>query len=156
MEKSSIDQTDKMILQLLQKDATLTHKQLAGLLNLSITPIHERIKRLERSGLIYRYVALVDPNKLNKSLVAYTNITLKEHAKDYLLRFESEIKLVQEVVECYHIAGVYDYLLKILVSDMNEYQSVIMNKLAAMENILNVQSSFVMTEVVYSTAIPVN
>lgn len=150
-----MDLTDKKILQLLQKDATLTHKQLASLLNLSISPIHERIKRLERAGIIEKYVALVNSSKLDKSLVAFTNITLKEHTKSYLQKFESDIKTVPEVIECYHIAGIYDYLLKILVRDMNEYQSVIMNKLAAMENIHNVQSSFVMTEVVYSTAVPV-
>lgn len=149
-----MDQTDKKILQLLQKDATLTHKQLAGLLNLSITPIHERIKRLERSGVINKYVALLSPEKVNKTLKAFTNVTLKEHSKSYLLQFESDIKNIQEVVECYHIAGVFDYLLKIMVSDMNEYQSVIMNKLATMENIHNVQSSFVMTEVIHSTEVP--
>jgi Lrp/AsnC family leucine-responsive transcriptional regulator len=133
-----MDQTDKKLLQLLQKDATLTHKQLAGLLNLSTTPIHERIKRLERSGVI-----------------AYTNVTLKEHTKSYLLKFQDEISKISEVVECYHIAGIYDYLLKILVKDMNEYQSVVVNKLAAMENIQNVQSSFVMTKVMHSTRIPI-
>jgi Lrp/AsnC family leucine-responsive transcriptional regulator len=151
-----MDQTDKKILQLLQTDATLTHKQLASLLNLSITPIHERIKRLERSGIIEKYVAIVDASKLNKSLISFTNVTLKEHTKTYLTQFERDIKLIPEVMECYHIAGVYDYLLKILVGDMNEYQSVVMNKLAAMENIHNVQSSFVMTEVVNSTEIPID
>jgi Lrp/AsnC family leucine-responsive transcriptional regulator len=151
-----MDQTDKKLLQLLQKDATLTHKQLAGLLNLSISPIHERIKRLERSGLIDRYVAILSPEKVNKSLKAFTNVTLKEHSKPFLLQFEKEIKAIHEVVECYHMAGVFDYLLKILVKDMNEYQSVVMNKLAAMENIHNVQSSFVMTEIVYSTEVPLD
>mgnify|MGYP001310551056 CR=1 FL=1 len=151
-----MDQTDKKILQLLQKDATLTNKQVAGLLNLSITPIHERIKRLERSGVIDKYVAILSQEKLNKSLVAFTNVTLKEHSKPYLLKFEEEIKSIQEVVECYHIAGAFDYLIKILVTDMNEYQSVVMHKLAAMENILNVQSSFVMTKVIHSTAIPLD
>ena len=69
---------------------------------------------------------------------------------------KSEIKSIEEVVECYHIAGHYDYLLKILITDMNEYQSVVMNQLATMENIQNVQSSFVMTKVVHTTAIPVH
>ncbi|MFT4736490.1 MAG: Lrp/AsnC family leucine-responsive transcriptional regulator [Cyclobacteriaceae bacterium] len=150
-----MDQTDKKLLQLLQKDATLTHKQLAGLLNLSTTPIHERIKRLERSGVIAGYVALLDAEQLNKTLMAYTNVTLKEHTKSYLLKFQDEISKISEVVECYHIAGIYDYLLKILVKDMNEYQSVVVNKLAAMENIQNVQSSFVMTKVMHSTRIPI-
>lgn len=150
-----MDANDKKILQLLQKDSNLTHKQIAGLLNLSVTPVYERIKKLERTGVIQKYVALIDPIKVDRALVAYTSISLKEHSIDYLKRFEEEIQQVLEVTECYHIAGQYDYLLKIVIRDMNEYQSVVMNKLAKMDNIANVQSSFVMTEVKKSTEVPV-
>ncbi len=151
-----MDQTDKKLLQLLQKDSNLTHRQMAGLLNLSITPVYERIKRLERAGYIEKYVALINPEKVDKTLVAFTSVSLKEHSQKYLLRFEEEISSIEEVVECYHIAGQFDYLLKIIVKDMKEYQVVVMNKLASMDNIVNVQSSFVMTEVIRSTEIPIS
>jgi DNA-binding Lrp family transcriptional regulator len=150
-----LDNTDKKILELLQKDCRLTNKQIAALLNLSITPVFERIKRLERAGYIDRYVALVNPEKVDKTLVAFTNISLKEHSTEFLKKFEDQIKHFEEVTECYHIAGQFDYLLKIIVKDMKEYQQVIIKKLASMENIVNVQSSFVLTQVVRSTAIPI-
>ena len=151
-----MDQTDKKLLKLLQKDSQLTHRQLASFLNLSITPVFERIKRLERAGYIRKYVALVNPDMVDKALAAYTSISLKEHTTEYLKEFEFEIKQFEEVVECYHIAGQFDYLLKIIVKDMKEYQSVIIDKLASMNNIVNIQSSFVMTEVVKSTEIPIS
>lgn len=151
-----MDQTDKLLLELLQKDSNLTHKQLAGLLNLSVTPVYERIKRLERSGFIHKYVALVDPEKIDKTLIAFTSISLKEHSTSYLKKFEEDIQQVREVIECYHIAGQFDYLLKIVIRDMKEYQKVVMDQLASMDNIVNVQSSFVLTEVKRSTELPID
>ncbi|MDH5609860.1 MAG: Lrp/AsnC family transcriptional regulator [Cyclobacteriaceae bacterium] len=149
-----MDSTDKKILMMLQDDSSLTHKQIAAKINMSITPVYERIKRMEKEGVILKYVALVNPEKVDKTLVAYINVSLKEHATAYLKKFELEIKQFEEVQECYHIAGVFDYLLKIVVKDMKEYQSVIIDKLASMDNIVNVQSSFVLTEVNRTTALP--
>ncbi|MEQ8581377.1 MAG: Lrp/AsnC family transcriptional regulator [Marinoscillum sp.] len=149
-----MDTTDFKILDLLQQDGRLTHKQIAAQLNLTITPIYERVKRLERDGYIRHYVAILDPDKLNKSLVAFTSISLKEHSKAYIKKFELEITKIAAVVECYHIAGQFDYLLKIVIEDMKAYQAVVIDQLASMENIANVNSSFVMTEVQKSTAIP--
>lgn len=149
-----MDNTDYKILQLLQEDGRLTHKEIANELNLTVTPTYERVKRLERDGYITKYVAILDQDKLRQSLVAFTHISLKEHAKSYIEKFEREIKEIREVVECYHIAGQFDFLLKIIVTDMKAYQSVVIDRLASMENIANVNSSFVMTEVQRSTAIP--
>ncbi len=151
-----MDQTDYKILNLLQQDGKLTHKQIANQLNLTITPTYERIKRLEREGYIKNYVAMLDQDKLNKTLISFTHITLKEHAKKFITEFEQEIKKIDAVVECYHIAGQFDFLLKIIIEDMKAYQSVVIDQLASMENIANVNSSFVMTEVLRSTAIPLN
>ncbi|MEQ8472204.1 MAG: Lrp/AsnC family transcriptional regulator [Marinoscillum sp.] len=151
-----MDQIDLKILKLLQENGTLTHKEIAIKMNLTITPIYERIKRLEREGVIKKYVALVDQEKLNMSLVAFTNISLKEHSKAYIEKFETEITKIDAVVECFHIAGQFDYLLKIIIKDMKAYQSVVINQLASMENIANVNSSFVMTEVKRSTSIPIS
>ena len=152
LSKMILDKTDVQILELLQADALLTNKELADKLGKTITPIYERIRRLENEGYITRYCAIVDKNKIGKSLVAFTNVQLKQHAQTILLNFEKAIVKFEEVMECYHMTGVYDYLLKIVVTDMAAYQDFIVNKLARLTDIGTVQSSFVMTEVKHETA----
>lgn len=148
----NLDKTDIQLLELLQADARLTTKELADKLGKSITPIYERKRRLENEGYITRYTALVDKNKIGKGLVAFTNVQLKQHAQQILLNFEKTIVRFEEVMECYHMTGVYDYLLKVAVTDMAAYQDFIVNKLARLTDIGTVQSSFVMTEVKHETA----
>lgn len=147
----TIDPTDMRILNLLQEDAHLTNKEIAAQLGLSTTPVFERIKRLEEDGIISQYVALVNRQKLDYALLAFCNVSLKEHSRNFLKQFENEVRSLKEVIECYHVAGMFDYLLKVVVKDMDAYQDFIVNKLAALDNIGNVQSSFVMTEIKYST-----
>lgn len=149
-----LDATDKRILALLQENAHFTNKEIAARLSITTTPVYERIKRMEEQGYIQRYTALVDGKKLGFTLVAYCNVQLKEHAQDYLRQFESEVHSLAEVIECYHIAGMFDYLLKVIVKDMAAYQNFIVNKLAALDNIGNVQSSFVMTQVKMAVGLP--
>lgn len=151
----ALDQMDRRILDLLQEDAKYTHKEIATQLGMTTTPVYERIKKLEGNGYIRGYVALVDKTMLGYTLVAYTNVSLKEHSHKFLHQFEAEVHTLPEVIECYHIAGMYDYLLKVIAGDMAAYQDFIVNKLAALDNIGNVQSSFVMTEIKYSTRLPV-
>lgn len=141
------DQTDKDILMYLQEDAKLTTKELAGRLNLSPTPVYERVKRLENDGVIKRYVAVVDREKVGKDLMVLCNIRLKEHEQIAGARFVKQITELPEVVECLNISGDYDFLIKVVVNDMREYQSFIMNKLASLENIGSTQSIFVMGEI---------
>ena len=90
--------------------------------------------------------------KIGKSLIAFCSVSLQLHSKPLLNKFEEAITKIDEVMECFHVAGTYDYLLKIVVTDMNQYQDVITNKLAVIENIGQVQSSFVMTEIKNETA----
>ena len=149
-----LDTIDKRILQLLQQDAKQTNKEIVAKLNLTTTPVYERIKRLEREGFINKYVALVDQKKVQLGLVAFSNVSLKEHAAKYLIRFEKDVQSLDEVVECYHIAGMFDYLLKVVVKDMETYQHFVAKKLAGLENIGQVQSAFVMTEIKHSTCLP--
>ncbi|MCG8328942.1 MAG: Lrp/AsnC family transcriptional regulator [Chitinophagales bacterium] len=149
----TIDATDKRILNLLQENAKYTIKEIASQLGMSTTPVYERIKRLEDQAYITSYTAIIDKKKLGYKLVAFCNVQLKEHAQEYLIRFESEAWKLEEVVECYHIAGMYDYLLKIVISDMEAYQNFIVNKLAKLQNIGNVQSAFVMSEIKNSTVL---
>ncbi|MBI5857745.1 MAG: Lrp/AsnC family transcriptional regulator [Sphingobacteriales bacterium] len=147
-----LDHTDVRIMRLLQNDARLTNKEIADKIGKTVTPIYERIKWLEQEGYIQRYVAVLDKNKIDKNLVAFTNVQLKEHSHPMLKAFERDIVKFSEVMECNHMTGIYDYLLKVVVKDMNEYQSFIVNKLAKLPNIGTVQSGFVMTEVKQETA----
>lgn len=146
------DQTDISILHLLQHDARMTNKEIADKLGKSVTPVYERIKWLEQEGFIMRYVAVLDKRKIDKNLSAFTNVQLKEHSHAMLKAFERDIVKFTEVMECHHMTGMYDYLLKIVVKDMEEYQEFIVNKLARLPNIGTVQSGFVMTEVKHETA----
>lgn len=148
------DTTDLAILRLLQEDAFLTHKELAGKLGLSITPVYERIRRMEREGIIKGYVALIDRARVNKPLVVMCAVSLKEHAQRRLQQFEQSVCALPEVTEVLHIAGGFDYLLKVVVRDMAEYQHFIVNKLAGLDNVGTAQSSFVLTELKQSTAVP--
>lgn len=146
-----IDPVDLKILKLLVKDGLTTNKEIAGELNLTTTPIHERIKRLRRDGVIEKYTIELNRKKLNRNLLVFCNVSLKEHAAEFLTRFESDIQTLPEVIECYCISGSSDFLLKILVSDMDDYKKFILNKLSALPNIANAQSQFVVKEVKQSS-----
>jgi Lrp/AsnC family transcriptional regulator, leucine-responsive regulatory protein len=141
-----IDAVDLKILKILQKDALMTTKEIAAVLNLTTTPVHERIKKLKREGFIAKYTIELNRKKLNKNLMVFCNVSLKEHAQEFLRRFEEEIQSVPEVVECYCISGGSDFLLKVIVADMDDYKDFILNKLAAVSNIGSAQSNFVITE----------
>ena len=147
-----LDDTDKKLLGLLQENAKLTTKQLASYLNLTITPVFERIRKIENSGYIKKYVALADKKKLGKQLTVFCHVSLKEHDKSMIRQFEALIVKIPEVMECHHIAGIHDYLLKVVTIDMENYHRFINNKLTTIGNIAKIESSFVMNELKYSTA----
>lgn len=154
MEK--LDKLDKGILHLLQNDCTLNTKEIADRVGLTVTPTYERIKRMEKKGIIEKYVALLNKEMVGKTLVVYCNVSLQVHSKPLMKKFEQAIGKLDEVMECYHIAGTFDYLLKVISNDMNHYQDFLTNKLAATDNIAHVQSSFVMTEVKHKTDYKIN
>lgn len=149
-----LDAIDLKIIRQLQSNARITNKDLASQLELTTTPIYERVKRLEKLNVIQAYVALINPVKVGKGLMALCMVRLEKHTKDKLAAFEKHVANIPEVVECYHLAGQYDYHLKILVRDMNAFQDFIVNKLSTNENLANVQSSFVMSKITDTTAVP--
>lgn len=149
-----IDATDKRILQLLQKNGKIKIKEIAKALKMTNTPIFDRIKRLEKEGYIEGYAAKLAKEKLGFQLVAFCSVTLEKHHNEYIHQFVEDIQGIPEVIECYHIAGMFDYLLKIYAKDMEDYQHFITKKLAALPNIGKVQSSFVMTEVKNNQILP--
>jgi DNA-binding Lrp family transcriptional regulator len=148
----TLDQLDKKILRLLQKNARLNTKEIADKIGLSVTPTYERLKKIEQSKIVKGYVALLDPQVLGKTCSAFCTISLRLHSAPLLKQFEQALKSFPEVMECYHVAGVYDYLIKVVVENMDAYKNLLVNKLAAMENVSNVHSSFIMTEVKHETA----
>lgn len=147
----TLDDTDRAILRYLQQDATLKTRELSALLHLSYTPVYERVRRLEKEGIIQKYVAIIDREKIGKKLMAFCNVALKEHSRAMGERFVEAIHAIPEVLECYNISGDYDFLLKIVVNDMPEYQQFLMNKLGSLENIGSTHSLFVMGEIKTST-----
>ncbi len=143
----NLDQIDLKILRTLQKNAKLTTKELAEAVNLTPTPVFERQKRLEKQGYIKRYVAVLDPDKLNQSLMVICMVKLQQINNSIAQRFTTEINKLPEVIECYNTSGNYDYMLKVRSSDMKHYQEFILNKLGVIENVGSIESTFVMSEV---------
>jgi len=149
------DKIDKQLLNLVQQDGKMTIGALADKLGLSSTPTYERLKKLEQSGTILKYVALVDPKKVEKSLTIFISISLKNHSRSFLTKFIDDISCYEEITESYHIAGNFDFLLKAQLKDMEAYQHFILTKLSVDDNIDKVQSSFVLNNTKYSTALAV-
>jgi DNA-binding Lrp family transcriptional regulator len=140
----NLDHKDLQILSLLQKNARITIKEIAKQIHLSTTPVFERIKRLESTGVIRQYVTLVDPAKVKKGLMVICNVSLKQHSKEAGVDFINQINDLEEVVECFSISGEFDFMLKVLCQDMNTYYDFHVNKLSQIENMGHVQSIFVM------------
>jgi len=147
-----MDATDKKLLQLLQVDTKKTTKEFSLKLNLSVTAVYERIKKLEREGIINKYVALLNKNKINKGFVVFCQIKLAQHSKDFITKFESEVVKLVEVLECFHVSGDYDYILKICVKDMEEYREFMVTKLTTLQHIGSTHSTFMIGEVKSTTS----
>jgi len=140
----ALDQKDLAILQLLQENARITVKEISELVHLSTTPVHERIKRMETSGVIKQYATLVDHTRVKKGLMVICYVSLKEHTKNAGLKFIDTIHALNEVIECYNISGEFDFMLKVVSEDMNAYYDFHVNKLSQIDNMGHVQSVFVM------------
>jgi Lrp/AsnC family leucine-responsive transcriptional regulator len=147
----NLDVTDKKILNLLQQNSKANIKEIAVKIGLTQTPTYERIKRLEKDGVIKNYIAVLDKEKVGYTIEVFCQVTLLVHSKDMITRFENAINKLDEVMECFHVAGNYDYLLKIIVKDMNCYQAFLKNKLSVLDSVANVQSTFVMSSTKDST-----
>jgi Lrp/AsnC family leucine-responsive transcriptional regulator len=149
------DDIDKKLLELLQHDCRQTNNERSNKLNLSVTAVYERIKKLEREHVINKYVALVKKESVQKAFVAFCHIKLVQHSHEYVIKFERDVANLVEVLECYHISGDYDYLLKVLVKDMGEFREFVVNKLTSIDHIGSTHSMFVINEVKHSTAITI-
>ena len=143
----TLDQTDLKILRILQQNARLTNKELAAQVNLSTTPVFERLKRLERNGYIKKYVAVLDAEKLNRGFIVFCNVKMRRLSKEIARDFMERMLYIPEVTECYNISGQFDYMLKIHAPDMRYYQEFVLNQLGTIENLGSLESTFVMDTV---------
>lgn len=148
-----LDPKDKKLLVLLQNDAKKTTKELSSELDLSVTAVFERIKKLEKQQIIKRYVALLNPEKIQKNFIVLCHVKLVQHKKEYISQFEKEITQFPEVLECFHVSGDSDYILKICVRDIKEYREFMVSKLTNLQHIASTQSSFMIKEVKNTTVI---
>jgi|SRR5687767_13042099 len=147
----ALDETDVHILQLLQQNAHLTNKEIAQSTGKSVTPIFERIKRLEKEGYIQQYIAVLNRKKIGFSLVAFAHVQLRKHDLDTMARFEGTVVQFPEIRECYRMAGEYDYLMNIVVRDMEEFNDFVIKKLSLVFDIGSVQTYFVADEMKKNT-----
>ena len=147
MSEIVLDNVDLQILRALQENARLTTKELAAKVNLSTTPVFERLKRLEKSGFICKYVAVLDAEKLGRGFTVFCSVKLKQMNRGVARDFISVIKDIPQVAECYNVSGEYDYLLKIQAPDMKYYDEFIINVLGTIDSIGSILSSFVMAEI---------
>jgi Lrp/AsnC family leucine-responsive transcriptional regulator len=148
-----LDPTDKKLLELLQHDAKQTTKALSLKLNLSKTAVYERIKKLEKQNVIQKYTALLDRRKTNMAFVVFCHVRLTQHIKEQLVGFERQVAQLPEVLECYHVSGDYDYMLKINVADMEAYREFMTSKLTTLNHIGSTYSVFMIEEVKNTTVL---
>lgn len=151
---SSLDSVDLRILRLLQQDAKLNVKEIAIRLNLTKTPVYERIRRLEREQIIERYVAMVNRKKLGASIVVFVSGKLQVSRFEQTQEFYDSVNELPEVMECYLMSGEYDFLLKVIVKDLDDYHEFYSQRLSQVPRVSYVSSSFVMDEVKKSTVLP--
>ncbi|AFH50403.1 Transcriptional regulator [Ignavibacterium album JCM 16511] len=150
-----IDSIDKQILTILQQDAQITNVELAKRVGISPPSMLERVKRLEKNGIIKRYVAIVDPMKISKGVFAMVSVSLLAHQLSSVDRFTKIIKKLDEVLECYHVAGEEDFILKVAVSSIEEYEKFILSKLTKINGVNKINTKFVLSTVKYNTKIKI-
>ncbi len=152
--KHQLDQTAIRILEELQEDGKLSNVELASRVHLSPSPCLTRVRDLERSGLISRYVALLDPLKLGLGISVFINIRLEQQVEKALEKFESAIKEYPEVMECYLMTGDSDYMIRVVVPDVQTLERFIVDELSKIRGVANIRSSFALKQVKYKTALP--
>ena len=153
----TLDRYDRQILQILQKHGRISNQELAEAIKLSPSPTLRRVKQLEEAGLIDGYVALLNAKKLGLTLMAFIGISMDRHTPERFQRFEELIASYPEVLECHLITGQSaDYLLKVIVKDMEAFQQFLLNRVTTIEGVTGVHSSFVMKTPISSTALPLN
>jgi Lrp/AsnC family leucine-responsive transcriptional regulator len=154
METHQLDKTDLQVLKILQENGRISIKELAQRVHLSPTPVFDRVRRLESTGVIERYTAVLNAAKLGQGFIVFCSVRLRRMGKEIAHDFVERVKNIPEVAECYNISGEFDYLLKIYAPDMQYYNEFCINVLGTIESLGSIQSSFVMNPVKTSVGLP--
>ena len=150
-----LDDIDKALLKLLQLNSKTNVKVLSSALKLTKTPIYDRIKRLEKEGVIERYVAVLNQDITQHAMTVYCSVSLENQKLEKLEMFSQAVKNIPEVIECYLMGGANDFLLKVVVKDLQAYHQFSSGHLAALPNVSQIKSTFVLNEVKRSTVVPI-
>lgn len=151
----ALDDLDKTILQVLQTEGRISHVELAGRVNLSPPAVHGRIKRLEKRDLIKGCVTLLNREALGYDMICFINISLQLHQFENIKKFKAIIHDMPEVLECYHLTGEYDYLLKVVVRNRKELEQLVVGRITPIPGVARIYTSLVFDEIKYTTALPV-
>ena len=146
-----LDSTDLTILRILQEDSKKTAKEIATILNITTSPVYERIRRLEKHGFIKKYVAILDKKLIDRSMTTICQVSMRYHNEAFIEKFEEQVQNLQEVQECYHMAGQVDFILKIHTKSLEEYHDFVKTKLSKIENIGVLNSTFVLKEIKHTS-----
>ncbi len=152
--KTHLDEVDVQLLSLLQQDGRITNADLAKRVGLSPPSVLQRVRVLEKAGLIKGYFGLLDPDKLGLRITALAMISLSLHQEQPIERFRRSINEIPEVLECYHVSGEFDFLLKIVVKDIRSYEQLIRERLSKIKGIQQIKTSFVLATTKHTTQIP--
>ena len=151
---SSLDDLDKAILQILQTDGRISNADLGRRINLSPPAIHARIKRLEKRGCIHRYVALLDREVVGYDMLCFVNISLRLHQLEHVENFRKAVQHMPKVLECHHVTGEYDYLLKVVIHNRKDLEHFLLHQITPIPGVAHIHTSLVLTEVKSTTALP--
>ncbi len=151
-----IDEVNRQILNILQENGTITNAELASKVGMAPPTVLERVKKLERQGIIKKYVAIVDESRIGRGVIVFVAISVADHTSHGIKNFNKEIQKLPEVLECYHIAGEKDYLIKVIAKDIPDYETFALEKLAAIPNIGRISTMFVLSTVKRETKIHVD
>jgi Lrp/AsnC family transcriptional regulator, leucine-responsive regulatory protein len=152
---SELDRIDRAILHHLQQNGRLTNAELAERINLSPSPCLRRVKLLEERGVIRRYATLLDPRQVGLPISVFVNVSLRAQDRSAIEAFETHVQTYAEVMECYLMTGSSDYLLRVVVPDLDAYEAFLSAKLTTIPSVANIQSSFSLKQVVYRTELPI-
>lgn len=151
-----LDQIDRKILKALQDNARLSSQELSGQVGISSSPCWRRVKALEEAGVITKYVTLVDPEALGLSISIFTNVSLDKQIETALETFQKAVRKRPEVMECYLMTGDFDYLLRVVVGSLHDYERFLLDHLTKIPGVASIKSSFALKQVKYTTALPVS
>lgn len=154
--EDALDEIDLAILRELQQDGRVSNVELARRVNLSPPATHSRVKRLEEEGYIRDYVALLDKERVGYDMTCFISVSLQLHQHEELEGFHKTVNDIPEVLECYHVTGEFDYLLKVLMRSRQDLQQLIVNRLTPLPGVARIYTSLVLTEVKSTTVIPLS